>query len=88
MLANTNIEVVLEMPFFSLSNADVEFAEKPKKLTLRFYTAVEALPTTNWVELIARREFAKITLDRNSKTFVVNMLNLKATEGVHFSWAA
>ncbi len=30
LLANTNIEVILEMPFLSLSNADVEFTELGK----------------------------------------------------------
>ncbi len=46
LLANTSMEIVLKMPFLSLSNADVEFAELCK-LTWRLYMAVEAQSTTN-----------------------------------------
>ncbi len=52
------------MLFLSLSNADVKFA-KLEKLTWRLYIAVEAPPTINWVELIGKREFAKVVLDEN-----------------------
>lgn len=46
LLANTNIELVLKMPFLSLSNANVKFTEL-KKLTWRFYDTAEALLTTS-----------------------------------------
>ena len=35
------MEVVLEMPFLTLSNADIQFVEK--ELTWRSYTVAEAL---------------------------------------------
>ena len=44
LLANISAEVVLNMPFLTLSNADVQFVEK--ELTWRSYTTIEALPTT------------------------------------------
>ncbi len=75
LLANTSMEVVLGMPFLTLSNADFQFGAE--KLTSRIYTAVEALPTTSWVKLIDKREFAKAALDENSKTFVVHVAALK-----------
>ncbi len=78
LLADTSMEVVLGMPFLSLSNADIEFA-KLGKLTWRTYTAVEALPTTSWVELINKREFARAALDENSETFVIYVSALEAT---------
>ncbi len=70
------MEVVLGMPFLSLSNADVKFAELGK-LIWRSYTAAKALLTTSRVELIDKREFAKVALDENSKTFVVHVAALE-----------
>ncbi len=78
LLADTSIEIVLGIPFFSLSNADVEFVELGK-LTWRIYIAAEALPTTSWVELIDKREFARAALDKNSETFVIHVSALEAT---------
>ncbi len=56
------MEVVLGIPFLSLNNVDVEFA-KLKKLTWRLYTAAEALSTISQVELIDKKEFAKVVID-------------------------
>ncbi len=78
MLADTSIEVVLGMPFLSLGNADVEFAELGK-LIWRTYTTAEASLTTSRVELINKREFARTALDKNSETFVIYVSVLKAT---------
>ncbi len=82
------MEVVLEMPFLSLSNADVKFAELGK-LTWRLYTPTNALPTTSRVELIDKKEFAKATLDENSETFVVHVaaIELLTTMPIHPSRA-
>ena len=49
-----------------------------KKLTWRSYTTAKALPTTKWVELINKKEFAKAALDGNSKTFVVHVASLSS----------
>ncbi len=72
------MEMVLRMPFLALSNADFQFGAE--KLTWRFYIAAEALPTTSRVELIDKREFAKATLDENSKIFVVHVSALDVAE--------
>ncbi len=37
----------------------------------------EALPTTSWVEVINKKEFAKAVLDKNSETFVVYVATLE-----------
>ncbi len=79
LLADTSMEVVLRMPFLSLSNTDVKFAELGK-LTWRLYTVADVLPTTSWVELIDKREFAKAALDKNSKTFFVHISALDVAE--------
>ena len=86
LLANTNMKVVLKMPFLSFSNANVELAELGK-FTWRLYTVTEALPTTSWIKLIGKRKFAKAALDENSKTFIVHVSALKATT-IHSSQKA
>ncbi len=75
------MEVVLEMPFLSFRNAGVEFAEL-EKLTWRSYTLAEALPTTSWVKLIDKRDFAKEDLDENSETFVVHVAASELSTGM------
>ena len=50
LLADISIEVVLGMPFFTFSNANVQFAEK--ELTWRTYTTEEAFLTTRQIEII------------------------------------
>ena len=76
-LAETSIEVVLEILFLIFSNANIQFAEK--ELTWRSYTAVEALTTTKRIEFIDKREFANAVLDEESETFVVHVAALKAS---------
>lgn len=49
-------------------------------LTQRSYIIVEALPTINQVELINKREFAKVALDENSNTYIVYVATLVATK--------
>ena len=61
-LAKSNNSLIW-MPFLTLSNADIQFAEK--ELTWRSYTVAEALPTTKRVEIIDKKEFAKAALDEN-----------------------
>ena len=68
------------MPFLTLSNADIKFAQK--ELTWRSYITAEALTTIKWVEIIDRKEFAKAALDENVEAFLVHVtylsLNLMA----------
>ena len=86
LLADISVEVVLGMPFLTLSNADVQFEEK--ELTWRPYTTAEALPTTKRVELINKKEFAKAALDEKSKTFIVYVASFNLTPGIHPDRAA
>ena len=59
------------MPFLTLSNANVRFAER--ELTWRSYTAAKALPTTRRVELIDKKEFATAALNKDDETFIVHI---------------
>ena len=83
LLANTSMEVVLGMPFFTLSDVDIRFAEK--ELTWRSYTTVEALPTTRRVELIDKKEFAAAAMDEDSETFVVHVASIIETMSIHLA---
>ncbi len=57
LLADTSMEVVLEMPFLALSNADFQFGAK--ELTWRSYITTKALPITSQVELIVKENLLK-----------------------------
>ena len=69
------------MPFLTLSNADIQFVEK--KLTWRSYTTAKALLTIKWIELIDKKEFAKVALDENSETFVIHVTSLNLVPKIH-----
>lgn len=77
-MADTSIEVVLEMSFLSLSNANIHF--DAKELTWKTYTIVEAMLTSSRVELIDKHDFVKATRDENSETFVIYIAALEASE--------
>ena len=74
LLAHIGLEVVLGMPFLTLSKADVRFVERG--LVWRTYTAAEALSTTKRVKIIDKREFAVAALNADNETFVVHIAAL------------
>ena len=74
LLADTNMVVVLGMPFLSLSNVDFKFGAK--EFNWRSYTTAETLPIARRVELIDKHEFARTALHENSETFVVHVAAL------------
>ena len=76
LVANVSPEVVLGMPFLTLSGADVDFSGR--ELRWKTYTAEEALPTTRRVELVGKKEFAAAALDPESETFVVHVASLSS----------
>ena len=74
LLANISMEIVLDMLFSTLSNADIQFIEK--KLTWRTYTTKKALPNTCRINLINQKKFAKTVLHENIKAFIVYISSL------------
>lgn len=64
------------MLFLIFSNIDIQFAKK--KLTQRSNTLTNALPTAKLVELIDKNDFAKVALDKNSETFVLDVVAVEA----------
>lgn len=75
LLTDTSMEIVLNIPFFTLPDAHILFAKK--ELTWRCYTIVKALLTIRRVELINRKKFATAALDNNSETFVIHVAILE-----------
>ena len=76
LVANVSPEVVLGMPFLTLSGADVDFSGR--ELRWKTYTVEEALPTTRRVELVGKEEFAAAAFDPESETFVVHVASLSS----------
>ena len=68
LLANIDLEIVLEMLFIILSKADIRFAER--ELVWRTYTATKALSTTRRVEIIDKRVFTTAVLNADEETFI------------------
>ena len=86
LVADTQIKVILGMPFLTFSNVDIWFAER--ELVWRTYSATEALPTSQRVEIIDKKEFATAALNEEEETFVLYMAALSVDSNVHPSWQA
>ena len=74
LVANVSPEVVLGMPFLTLSGADVDFLDRElrwRTYTTQAYTTQAALPTTRRVKLVSKKEFAAAALDSEHETYVV-----------------
>ena len=54
-----------------MSGVDVDFLNR--ELRWRTYTTEEALPTTRYVELVDKKEFAAAELDLGHETYVVHV---------------
>lgn len=65
------------MPFLILGNVNFQFGTK--KLIQKSYIIVEALATSNQLELNDKHEFANDALDKNSEIVVVYVVALEAT---------
>ncbi len=79
LLADISPEIVLEMPFLTMSNADVDF--QSRDLQWWSYTIGEVLPTTRQVELIGKKEFEAAALDPKQEAFVVHVATLSVHSG-------
>ncbi len=79
LLADDSPDIVLGMPFLTISNADVEF--QARNLQWRSCTTGKVLPTTRRVELIGKKEFAAAALDPEHEAFVVYVAALSVDSG-------
>ena len=76
LVANVSPKVVFEMPFLTLSDADVDFLVW--KLRWKTYTPKDAFLTTRRIELVGKKEFVAAALDPESETFVVHVASLRS----------
>lgn len=65
------------MLFLTLNNTNIKFAEI--ELFWRLYTTAKALPTTKQVELINKKKFAKMVLDKNLEIFMIYVIALEVS---------
>lgn len=77
LVVGINVKVVLEIFFLTFSNVDIK--SFGKELIWRFYTTTKALPTTKQIEFIDKKEFVKMTLNENFKTFMMHIVILEAS---------
>ena len=71
LVADTQFEVILGMSFLKISNADMSFSERT--LTWKTYITNEALPTTEQIQIINKKDFIIAALDADNETFVVHV---------------
>ena len=76
LVANISPEVVLGMPFLTLSGADVDFLGR--ELRWRTYSTEEALPTTRHVKPVGKKKFAAAALDSEYETYVVHVGSVRS----------
>ena len=69
------MDIILEISFLAFNNADIMF--KATILTWRFYNIAKALLIAKQMELINNHKFVKITLDKNSETFLIHVVALE-----------
>ena len=83
LLADIKSEIVLEMPFLTMSNTDLDF--QARNLQWKSYTTGDVLPTIRRVELIWKKEFTATVLDLEHETFVIYVivLSIDSTDKVH-----
>ncbi len=80
LLADVKPDIVLEMPFLTMNNADVDFQAWDLS-----YTTGDIFPTTRRVELIGKKKFATVALDPEYEAFVVHVaaLSVDLDDEVH-----
>ncbi len=79
LLANVKPDVMLEMLFLTMSNADIGF--QAWDLQWRSYITGDILPTTRQVELTRKKEFTATALEPEHKAFIVYVAALSVDSG-------
>lgn len=74
MVVNVSPKVVLEMLFFTLNDAEIDFFER--ELRWKTYTTKEVFLTNKYIKLIEKKEFTIVALDPEYETFVVYVVSL------------
>lgn len=80
--------VILEMPFLTVSNANILFAKQ--ELIWKSYIITKALPTIKRVWIINWKKFVPAVLDPSKKAFILYIayLGLDLKISIHLAWKA
>ncbi len=78
-LANVKPDIVLGMPFLTMSYADIDFQDRD--LQWRSYITEDVLLTTRRVDLIGKKGFVTAALDPKHETFIVHVATLNVASG-------
>ncbi len=85
LLADIKPNVVLKMPFLTISNPDIDF--QARDLQWRPYITGNIFLTTRKVELIGKKEFAAAVFDLEYKAFVIYVTALGVDlDGKIYPW--
>ena len=71
LLANISMKIILKTFFLIIKNANIQFTIRKLTWMSYIYAIKKAPLTTYWIELKDQKEFIKMTLDENVKTFMV-----------------
>ena len=77
LVANVSREVVLGMPFLTLSGADIDFSGR--ELWWKTYTTKEVFLTIRRIELVGKKEFAAAVFNPEYETYIVYVAFLSST---------
>lgn len=72
LVTNIKVEVVLRMFFLIFSYADIQFIEQV--LVQKTFSIAKALPITQRVKVIDKKEFTAAVLKMKNKTLVIHMI--------------
>ena len=81
LVANVSPEVVLGMPFLTLSSADVDFLGRRAPVEDLYHPG--SPPNYQARRTSGEKEFAAAALDPEHETFVVHVASLTSSAGVH-----
>ena len=83
LVVNVSPEVVHGMLFLTLNGADVDVLGR--ELLWRTYTTKETLPTTRYIELVDKKEFAVTALNPEHELYVVHVESISSVPLLSFS---
>ncbi len=83
LLVDVKLDIVLGIPFLTMSNTDVDF--QAWDWQWKSYTIGDIFSTTKQVELIRKKEFAVAAFDLEDETFVVHVaaFSIDSGDGVY-----
>lgn len=86
LVINISMDVILEMPFLTFTNTNMQFTERG--LIWRSYCLAKVLSITKWVQIINKKKFAIANLDLDKKSIFVYVAYLDTKILIYPAWEA